>query len=817
MAKKDNKQLVINQIVVKAPQRRSYDVGQWRKAIKSADAGRVRYLYDLFDDILIDGLLSDAIEKRIEAVLNTGLTFIDAQGEPIPEIVDMLDSSAGERLLRGILQTKFYGRSGVEVDFKDGFQCAVIPPKYIDLDNHRIITDAIGEDSTSYEGVESLLILGSRFDYGLLLKAAPFAIYKRGGFGDYAQWIELFGMPQRVGKYSTYDPEGRKLLEEAFEKAGSAPWLVIPKESEVETKESASGSGTSYDEFRKACNEEILITILGQTLTTIQGDKGARSLGEVHMEVESSKHDSDIRFVEKVLNERFVPILEARGFSIKGGRFIFPQRAESLSVDEIVKLSDIIPIPTSYIFEKYGIPQAKDGEEVAKRQSTEVIEIEEETGKGKKKENIRNSDGRGWFQRMIDFFVIAPQVGAMNGTALTLADAKTLDERIIARTPNTAGFDTELFEYFSKDLIKAFRTGWESTTLADLAIDYAIQDDALKTAMEMNLYRFSAAKTLAEVQALNQLFRESSSYSEFQKSAKQICEKFNKRWQRTEFDTAQLSAQSASRYQQLIRKQEKFPYWEYRIIRDGRVRPSHRKLDGIVLPAGDKRWDKIFPPNDWNCRCRVKPLLKKEFNGSVEEMRQRVDEYLNSDDWTRAHANGWGVNRAKEGLVFTENQFYVNMLSKGNQRILERLNHADYGLPTIEECLKVATEEMPIYEGTAEEWYKEHNVLTDYIGRKIVVPAKAFVKHTTKSKYLKQERISMLNAVKDILKNPDEIWIKDRSRNSYDVNFIKFYNGKVINVVCLVDNLSYEVLTWFEIVSNEKTRHQYRRGLLVKK
>lgn len=816
MATKENKQLVINQIVVKAPQRRSYDVGQWRSAIQSADSGNVKYLYDLFDDILIDGLLADAIEKRTEAVLNAGLTFLDKQGKLVKEIFDMINSSAGETLLRSIMRQKFYGRSGVEVDFKDGFQCIEIPPKYINLEKHCINTDGIGDKTFDYNDVDTLLILGSRFNYGLLLKAAPFAIYKRGGFGDYAQWIELFGMPQRIGKYSTYDPEGRKLLESAFEKAGSAPWLVIPKESEVETRESASGSGTSYDEFRKACNEEMLITILGQTLTTIQGEKGARSLGEVHMEVEASKHAGDIRFVERVLNEKFIPMLEARGFNLQGGRFVFPQSADPLSVDEIVQLSGIIQIPASFIYTKYGIPQPKDGEEVAQRQTTEVIEVEEEPGEGKKKENIRNND-RGWFQRMIDFFVGAPQVGAMNGTALTLADAKTLDERIIARTPNTAGFDTELFEFVSRDLIKAFRTGWESTTLADVGIEYSIQDDALKTAMEMNLYRFSAAKTLAEAQALNQLFRESSSYAEFTKSARQICEKFNKRWQRTEFDTAQLSAQSASRYQQLIRKQEKFPYWEYRIIRDGRVRPSHRKLDGIVLPAGDKRWDKIFPPNDWNCRCRVKPLLKKEFNGSIEEMRQRVDEYLNSDDWTRAHANGWGVNRAKEGLVFTENQFYVNMLSKGNQRILERLNHEDYGLPTIEECLKVATEEMPIYEGTAEEWYKEHNVLTDYIGRKIVVPAKAFVKHTTKSKYLKQERISMLNAVKDILKNPDEIWIKDRSRNSYDVNFIKYYNGKVINVVCLVDNLSYEVLTWFEIVSNEKTRHQYRRGLLVKK
>ena len=74
-----------------------------------------------------------------------------------------------------------------------------------------------------------------------------------------------------------------------MEEAGSAPYIIIPKEAEVETKSGNNGSGTSYNEFRQACNEEMLITILGQTLTTVQGENGARSLGEVHKEVEERK------------------------------------------------------------------------------------------------------------------------------------------------------------------------------------------------------------------------------------------------------------------------------------------------------------------------------------------------------------------------------------------------------------------------------------------------------------------------------------------------------------------------------------------------
>ena len=827
LTKKKEEQLVINQVVVQAPQRRVYDVGDWRSAMRSADIGRVKPLYDLFEEILIDGVLADAIDKRTEAVLSAGVTFVDAQGEEIEEVTDLINSSAGETMLRSILAQRFYGRSGFEISFADGFTCQPFKPKYIDLQHKAILLNDVGDKSVSYADNSQILILGQPLDYGLLLKAAPFAVYKRGGFGDYAQWIELFGMPQRIGKYNTYDPASRALLEEAFKNAGSAPYLIIPKESDIETREGSSGSGTSYDEFRKACNEEMLITILGQTLTTVQGERGARSLGEVHMEVEQNKHKGDVRFVERVLNERVIPMLEARGFNLQGGRFMFPREAEPLTVADIVNLSEIIQIPAAFVHDKYGIPMPKDGEQIARKQTQEVIEVQKTVDPPKKEgaktvEKIRNNDERSFLQRMWDFFVGAPQVGAMmSGTALTMTDAKTLDERLIARTPNEKGFDTELFEYLSNDLIKAFREGWDSETeLADkasIALQYSIEDDALKTAMEINLYRFSAAKTLAEVQALNQLFRESSSYADFEKKASAICPKFNKTWQRTEYETAFNAAQSASRYQQLIRKAKVFPYWEYRATHDGRTRPEHMKLDGVVLPAGDKLWDQIYPPNGWNCRCRVKPLGKDQFKGSFEEMRDRVGEFLKSEEWTRAMDGGWDINRAKQGLVFDANQFYVNTLSRGNQKILSSLNHADYGLPTIEERIEAAKEHMPLYKGTAKEWYANNPILTDYWGRKIEVPQVAFSNHTTPD-YKEKGRVDLLDAIIDAIKNPAEVWVNDYTKgDKTNINFIKFYHGKMINVVCRLNNLQYSIATWYEVFLSEKTRHRYRRGLLIKK
>ncbi|WP_246408080.1 phage head morphogenesis protein [Neisseria musculi] len=50
------------------------------------------------------------------------------------------------------------------------------------------------------------------------------------------------------------------------------------------------------------------------------------------------------------------------------------------------------------------------------------------------------------------------------------------------------------------------------------------------------------------------------------------------------------------------------PYWEYAAIKDGRTRESHRLLHGKVYAATDPVWDTRYPPLDYRCRCRVKPL-----------------------------------------------------------------------------------------------------------------------------------------------------------------------------------------------------------------
>ena len=833
-------QPVYNEILVRPIHRGVNDIGSWRSALRLADLGNRTKLYDLFTDLLIDGYLSDAIDKRIDAVTDADLAFT-IDGKRVDEMDTLMDTPEFESLLREIMLSRFWGVSVVECRFLEGFEFCSIPRKHIRTKNKEIAIREEDEHGIPYAENDLVIQFGQDEDFGIILRAAPFVIYKRGGFGDWAHFVERFGMPQRIGTYSSMDEQSRRALIQAFEEAGSAPYLVIPKETEAtQTTLSNSGNGALYNDFRCACNEEILITVLGQTMTTQDGSSLAQ--GQVHLAVQEKKHRADRRFVERMLNKYFVPLLEKRGYPVGNGKFKFLDKAQEISVSETIMLSEILPIPQSYLYDKYNIPLPEGDEAIARKEQQPqfVLPPEEEEPDDPDdpkdiKPDVKNRD-RTWYARLWDFFARAPRDGATTGgkARIRLSD-DTMQNRIINRVAEGKGntlFDAELFSFFADDFVRAVSEGRAKTIgLADTGFTYGARDDAFITSMEMNVFHFSAAKTLAELQELNMLFRESGSFEEFHKEALRVTDVFNKRWQQTEYETAVLTAESASNYQRLVGKTKLFPYWEYKTAGDDKVREEHRKLDGLVLPANDPRWDKIFPPNGWKCRCYVVPRMAHEVAGMDMEAEQaRCDAYFGTPEWKRNKAQHWNVNRGKTAEVFTRNQMYIQQFPEKASKLVGGLYYNDYGLDSFGKRLAAATQEAPLFDGKKEDWFAKHRLIKDYKGREVELTESVFNKHTT-GKYT-DVRIPLLDCIPDVLAHPDEIWINDyvKPKDFRNMNFIKFYARKAINVVCEIKNGTvYQVATWFEIEQNPRIkevskksrridpRWRYRRGLLVKK
>lgn len=365
--KKGNAPEIIQKIEVSQTRRASQDIDSWRNAIKAAESiffPRRVLLYDLFTEILLDGHLTAVIEKRKLSVSNTPLLFLK-NGKENTEIAKLIETENFLTLLGYILESKIWGHSLIELKIEDGVLVPqLIPRKHVVPEKGIILRNQNDMAGFSYKELpysNYVLEAGEKDALGLLMKAAQYVIYKRGGFGDWAQYCELFGMPFRVAKYDGYDEKTRTDLENALKTAGSAAYIVIPKEADLNfIQNNSTGSSILYDMLIDSCNKELSKLILGQTMTTEAG--GALAQAKVHQEVEKEIHYADKLFVKNILNDRLVPLMRVHGYNVEGGKFVFQDKEnidKKTKLEMDLKLAAQIKMDDSYFYETYNIPLPK--------------------------------------------------------------------------------------------------------------------------------------------------------------------------------------------------------------------------------------------------------------------------------------------------------------------------------------------------------------------------------------------------------------------------------------------------------------------------
>ncbi|WP_244314937.1 PBECR2 nuclease fold domain-containing protein [Paraburkholderia unamae] len=74
----------------------------------------------------------------------------------------------------------------------------------------------------------------------------------------------------------------------------------------------------------------------------------------------------------------------------------------------------------------------------------------------------------------------------------------------------------------------------------------------------------------------------------------------------TIFQTNMQSSYMAGRFAAQMESVGERPYWEYVAVLDNRTRPAHAALSGSIYRYDDPFWATFYPPNGYNCRCRVR-------------------------------------------------------------------------------------------------------------------------------------------------------------------------------------------------------------------
>lgn len=199
-------------------------------------------------------------------------------------------------------------------------------------------------------------------------------LFKHYSLADLAEWLEIYGIPLRLGKYPAGSTEKEKTaLLRALVTIGHNAAGIMPAGMEIDFKEAATGEAKPFEVMLDWCERTQSKVILGATLTS-QADRGSNTnaLGTIHNEVRKDLRDSDAKQLAATLTRDLLyPIcaLNGRADSIRRApRWLFDV-AES---EDIQTYADALPklvaigmrIPRQWAQEQVGIPEPEDTEDV---------------------------------------------------------------------------------------------------------------------------------------------------------------------------------------------------------------------------------------------------------------------------------------------------------------------------------------------------------------------------------------------------------------------------------------------------------------------
>lgn len=363
----------------------------------NAEQGYLIDQFDLADDIEEkDGHIMAELQKRKNALLGKSWQIVAPKNASAAEqrdadmVTDIINSlpdfedlilDMGDGILRAISNSQISWDNEGKIWYPGKFES--IPARRFDVDD-----DDRNKVMLRLDGgmKEELWPLGwvqhthkAKSGYvaraGLIrVLAWPF-LFKNYGVRDLAEFLEIYGLPLRLGKYPSGASKTEKnTLLQAVMSIGHNAGGIIPKGMEIDFQEAAKGGEGPYLSMANLMERTASKVILGGTLTSqADGKSSTNALGNVHDEVRQELLASDLRQIASTLTRDLVwPLVLLNGTTFgnqrRRPRLVF----DTQDPEDLKAYSEAIPalvnigmkIPTQWVSDKLKIPVPKDGEPV---------------------------------------------------------------------------------------------------------------------------------------------------------------------------------------------------------------------------------------------------------------------------------------------------------------------------------------------------------------------------------------------------------------------------------------------------------------------
>lgn len=340
-----------------------------------------------------------------------------------------------------------------------------------------------------------------------------------------------------------------------------------------------------------------------------------------------------------------------------------------------------------------------------------------------------------------------------------------------------ARLPVDVYEEITKRLTSGVTSGFGGK-LTDF-VDGSAERDLLKH-FEYNVAIFSGAKTHQQVVDMTrEVFKDGvkQSFSDFKTAAGSIFDTYNKDWLKTEFNMAHQQAIFGRKWTDIQSNKDIFPKLKYVTTGDGRVRPDHVRLDGIVRPVDDPFWSRYYPPNDWGCRCNIEQITE-------DESPVTDDSVLSAVDYVPAPLFDGNVGIDK--MIFNGSHPYFTVSQK-----YELLKANNFNLPTPPKPVAIAPEVLTAEKKIKDSFTALTGLSPDVMSAKAFrncdpdlkfyggesIPA-AYKRRGSNFYYMKSTRSIHINTKTDRWKESD--WFQ-KSVSTHEIGHSVHYNLKLID------------------------------------
>lgn len=370
------------------------------KILDAAEAGDLVAQFELFEDMEEkDGHIAAEMGKRRRACV------LDWDVVP-PEGADAAEKKAAEKLGELLLEIPDF--EDTVFDLTDaigkGFACLEIEwhrveglwvPKTIThrpqswftlhrgyrqelrLRTNDVTDGVIGQPLTPFNWLTHI----HKAKSGYLERSALFRqlvwtyLFKNYSVGDLAEFLEIYGIPLRIGKYPASASEKEKAtLLRALASVGHNAAGIIPEGMLIDFQDAATGDPKAFELMISWCERNQSKVILGGTLTSgADGKSSTNALGNVHNEVRKDLRDGDVRQANTTLTRDLVYAMAAlNGLAPNGLRRSPLFRLNAQEREDLATFSEALPPlvnmgvrpPIAWVHERLGIPVAQGNEPV---------------------------------------------------------------------------------------------------------------------------------------------------------------------------------------------------------------------------------------------------------------------------------------------------------------------------------------------------------------------------------------------------------------------------------------------------------------------